>query len=85
MKMTVKALAESHGVDYAAAQGFVKFLQTKNLATEAGMEKAPSGKGKGSVLWDLPDEVQLTLNVKAVEKTEQLPEVKADKDTAPEV
>jgi hypothetical protein len=60
IRTTIKALAENQEVEYADAQGLVKFLAAKRIAKEVGIAKS-AGKGKGSTIWELP--ANLTLNL----------------------
>lgn len=58
---TVNELADDLKLDYATAQGLVKFLVEKKLATKAGTRPTTTGKGKPSNVYELPERVEISL------------------------
>lgn len=69
MKCSVAEFAAKHGVDYATANGLVKFLEAKGLATLGEKRKAAgSGKGKPTNIYTLPTSVTLVLDPDAAVK-----------------
>lgn len=58
---TIKQLAEKQGVEYAEAQGLVRYLECKGIAKKVGVLKNPAGKGKGSDIWELPETINVVL------------------------
>ncbi len=60
-KGTTKALASKLNVEYPVAYGLIQFLASKNLATEAGTEKVPGTKGKGSTIWQIQEQININL------------------------
>lgn len=66
MILTTNEFAALHEVDYAVAAGTLKFLLAKGIVTEAGSRPNPTGKGKPSALFNVPETATVTL--KAVEK-----------------
>jgi len=65
MVLTTTEFAKSQGVDYPIAMGFLNFLKAKGLVTVAGKRPASSGKGMPSIVYNVPEEVALTLKVEA--------------------
>jgi len=61
MQCTTKQLAEQLGVEYAVAQGLIRFLGQKGYAKIVGVRPNPRGKGKGSDIWEIPAQVTLNL------------------------
>lgn len=59
IKVTATQFAELHKVDYAVASGVLRFLQSKGIATSSPLKV---GKGKPSMLYDVPCQVTLDLN-----------------------
>jgi predicted ArsR family transcriptional regulator len=58
---TIKELAARIGVDDLAAQGFVKFLVAKGVARLITTRKTATGKGKPANVYEIPNELKLTL------------------------
>lgn len=62
MKVTISDLAVRLGVEYAAAQGLLKFLQKRGIAKETkDVVRLPGARGKGSAVWEVPEQVTLDL------------------------
>ena len=66
-RVTAKQLAERLHCEYADAAGLIRILEIKNLAKKAGMLAPPSGKGKSSTIYELPEVVTFTLVAAGVE------------------
>lgn len=62
MKTTTKEFAERLNLDYAIASGVLRFLELKGHAKMVGVRPNLSRKGKGSKVYDIPE--QVTLNLK---------------------
>lgn len=60
-KGTVKELAQKMGVDYQVAHGFVKLLVSRNMAELVEKRKQPSGRGKPSNVYEIPEKLEITL------------------------
>ena len=60
--LTTQYLAEKLGVEYSVAQGLIKFLTTYNGLTVSGKKPNSSGRGKGSVIYDIPKSISITFN-----------------------
>jgi predicted transcriptional regulator len=60
MKLTIKQLAEKTGQDYLVVTGVVKFLVSKGLAKEVDKVKAEGGKGKPSIVYEIPEKAELS-------------------------
>ncbi len=58
---SVKEFGTKYGVDYATAQGFIKFLLAHGLARQAGFRKNVTGKGKPTTVYELPGDVTIKL------------------------
>lgn len=56
MITTVKELSESNGVSYIVAHGFVKFLESRDLA-KVVQKKKQSGRGKPTNIYDVSDDI----------------------------
>lgn len=62
IKLSVKEFAEKHEVDYATAQGVIKFLEAKGLATKVGTKRTSvTGKGKPTNIYEVPVAVLLAV------------------------
>jgi predicted transcriptional regulator len=59
MDMTVAEFAEHHGVDRNTANGTIKFLLTKGLITKVGERANPTGKGRSSVVYNVPESITI--------------------------
>ena len=62
--LTTKQLASKLGIEYVVASNMVKFLSGRGIITQVDKVKPPSGKGKPSIVWAVPEtfEVNLDLN-----------------------
>lgn len=58
---TIRSLAEKLEVEYAVAQGLMKFLSTKKIASDVGVEKPKNGNGKGATIWKVPFPITIKL------------------------
>ena len=58
-EVTTAQFAEMTGVEYASAQGMLKYLCEKGLAKKIGSVPAKGGKGKPSTLYSVPQRVEL--------------------------
>ena len=65
MKCSVKELAAQLKVDYAVAQGVIKFLESQGQATVVEKRKSASGKGKPSNIYEIPETVTIQFAVSA--------------------
>lgn len=72
MQVTIKLVAKKLNIEYAIAQGIVKFMEIKQLAKEIGVEKTPGAKGKGSKLYEIPNQITINFNETQPELTENL-------------
>lgn len=61
MKISKKELAERLGVEYAAAAGLVAILEAKGLASVVEKRPNPTGKGKPTDIFEIPETVTLEL------------------------
>lgn len=61
MIVTAKEFADRHNVDYQLANSFLRLLETIGRVKSAGVRPNPAGRGKGSNLYDVPDEITLDL------------------------
>lgn len=61
MRTSVTELAERLKVDYAHAQGLVKLLEKRGLATLFEKRPNKAGKGKPTNIYELPDKIELDL------------------------
>lgn len=64
MKLTAKELSDRLGVDYVVVSSVLRFLVQKGYAAEVGSQKSPSGKGKPSIVYEVPESVTLNLGEK---------------------
>lgn len=76
MKLNCKQVAERLGVSYVVAAGLVKHLVEKGKATVAEKVFHESGKGKPTRVYEIEDEVTLSLGALTVA------EAVADEDAA---
>ena len=60
-RSSVKEFAENAKVDYAVAQGFIKFLESKGLAVMVEKRKVAGAKGKPTNVYELHTELRLNL------------------------
>jgi hypothetical protein len=63
LQVTIKELAERWGYPYPAAAGIVQVLLLTKVAKIVG--KRSVGKGKPSVVYEVPEEVEIVLSNKA--------------------
>ncbi len=61
MIVTTKELADVLGVDYGHAAGFLAVLEKHGQVSISGKRPPPGGKGKPSILYDVPGSVTLQL------------------------
>jgi hypothetical protein len=61
MRVTVSELASNLGVDYAVASALVKVALQQGTAKVDGVVKTTSGKGKPSVVYELPERLEVNL------------------------
>lgn len=61
IQLTINQLATKLGIDYQAAQGFFKLLLAKGLTKEVGKIPSPAGRGKPSIIWEVP--VSITIEI----------------------
>lgn len=59
-QVSIKELAESLNCDYLTAQGFIKFLVSKGIASTDGTRKVEGQKGKPTNLYLIPQCIQMT-------------------------
>lgn len=60
-RTSAKEFAEKAGVDYAVAQGFIKYLVSAGIAKEVEKRKTVGAKGKPTNVYELPTELRLKL------------------------
>jgi hypothetical protein len=60
-RTSTKEFAEKAKVDYAVAQGFIKFLVSQGIAKEVEKRKIEGAKGKPTNVYELPCELRLQL------------------------
>jgi response regulator of citrate/malate metabolism len=60
-RTSAKEFAEKAGVDYAVAQGFIKYLVSQGFAKEVEKRKVVGAKGKPTNVYELPTELRLKL------------------------
>lgn len=60
-KMTVKQLAEAIGVEYLMASSLVKLMVSKGVAKAVDKLPSEKGKGKPSVIYEIPDSFEISL------------------------
>ena len=62
MQVTVAEFKEIHNFNsQVEANSIINFLKLKGLATEVGKKKRKSGRGKPAIIYEIPQEVTLTL------------------------
>ena len=61
INLTTVEIGEMFGIEYSAAAGLVRFLSAQNLAKEVGKRPSKSGKGKASIIYNMPAEFTVTL------------------------
>lgn len=61
-RTTAKVLTETLKSDYQSIQGLLKLMESKGMAKQVGKEPTKTGKGKPSIIWELPNTLTLTLN-----------------------
>lgn len=61
MIVTAKEFAEQHNVDYQLANSFLRLLEAIGHVKSAGVRPNPAGRGKGSNLYEVPDNINLDL------------------------
>jgi transcription initiation factor IIE alpha subunit len=59
IRTTTKEFAERLGVEYQVAAGLLRYLKEKGLAKIVETRPNPSGKGKGSDVYELPTSIAL--------------------------
>lgn len=62
MKMTVAQFMQAHEVDRNKANSVLKFLYESDLITKAGELPAKGGKGRNSIVYDVPETVTLNFS-----------------------
>jgi len=60
-RTSAKEFAEKTKVDYAVAQGFIKYLVSQGVAQEVEKRKVAGAKGKPTNIYELPIELRLKL------------------------
>jgi hypothetical protein len=61
MRATTKQFAEAHSIDYAVANGVVRFLKAKGLIKAVDNVKNSTGKGKSIEVYEFPPSVTIEL------------------------
>jgi hypothetical protein len=61
MKLTVKDFSDKSGVSYAVVAGVFKLGVTAGVIQEVEKRKTASGKGKPSIVYEVPDVVTFDL------------------------
>lgn len=56
IKVTTKELAKRMDVEYAQASGLLKILEAKKIAVIVETRPNPTGRGKGSKVYEIPSE-----------------------------
>jgi len=60
-RTSAKEFAEKAKVEYAVAQGFIKYLVSQGVAREVEKRKVAGAKGKPTNVYELPTELRLKL------------------------
>lgn len=63
MILTTKKFAELNDMDYPSAKGVIDHMLKLGLVHIIGKEKSSSGKGKPSVLYEIPETATMTFKV----------------------
>lgn len=61
-QMTVNDLCKKTGIEYATAMGLVKVMLVLGIANVHSKRKTLTGKGKPSIVYEIPDEFTINLN-----------------------
>jgi predicted transcriptional regulator len=61
MQTTINQLAKKMNCDRQLVYGLIKFLEHRGLAKEVGKEKASGGRGKPSIVYEVPDTVNFKM------------------------
>jgi predicted ArsR family transcriptional regulator len=56
MKFTVQQFADKVKVDKQECYGFLRFLEARGVVKDAGTVRPPSGKGKGTKIYEITPE-----------------------------
>lgn len=62
MHVTSKELSDITGIDPIVTNGFISFLSKKGIIKEAGQRLSVSGRGKPSIVWDIPETLTFSLS-----------------------
>lgn len=62
VKVSSKEFSTLAGIEYAAAQGFIKFLVAQGLATVAEKRPNPTGKGRATTVYNVPAQIALNFD-----------------------
>lgn len=68
MVLTVNEFANRIGVEYVIASSVLKYLVITGDVQTVGSRKTATGKGKPSILYEVPDTVSLNLVSKVMAK-----------------
>jgi predicted transcriptional regulator len=72
MKTTVVQFAKAHEVDRNKANAVLKFLFERGLITKAGSVAPKGGKGRASIVYEVPETITLNLCVEAPAEAEEV-------------
>jgi hypothetical protein len=64
MQVTSKELAEITGIDPIVTNGFISFLSKRGIIKEAGRKYSVGGRGKPSIVWEIPETLTISLGGK---------------------
>lgn len=60
---TTKDFMQRWGTEYTETSGFLKLLEKKNIVKVIGDRKPEGGKGKPSIIYSIPKNINLDMNV----------------------
>lgn len=59
---TTTQLCKTFDVEYPVLIGFLKVLQKAGIATQGSKQKSATGKGRNSIIWNIPEYFTLDLS-----------------------
>jgi Mn-dependent DtxR family transcriptional regulator len=69
IRVTVKSLAAKLQVEYPTASALIKLMESKGQAKEVGKRPNLTGKGKPSVIYEIPESFEISFAGSAVDET----------------
>jgi hypothetical protein len=64
---TTKDFMQRWGTEYTETSGFLKLLEKKNIVKHVGEQKPAGGKGKPSIIYSIPKNIKLDLDIVPVQ------------------